>query len=98
MKKCLLLLLALCATLGARAADAAEKYTFVVVHGATAGAWEWKKCGKFLTDDGHTVYRVTLTGLGERMHLNSPEIDLETHINDVVNLIRFEDLRDVVLT
>jgi pimeloyl-ACP methyl ester carboxylesterase len=75
-----------------------EKLTFVVVHGATAGGWEWKKAGKFLTDDGHTVYRVTLTGLGERMHLNSPEIDLQTHINDVVNLILFEDLHDVVLT
>lgn len=75
-----------------------EKYTYVVVHGATAGGWEWKKVGKFLTDDGHTVYRVTLTGLGERMHLASKDIDLETHINDVVNLILFEDLHDVVLT
>ena len=80
-----------------RAADP-EHYTFVVVHGATAGGWEWKKCGKFLTDDGHTVYRVTLTGLGERMHLNSAEVDLQTHINDVVNTILFEDLHDVVLT
>ena len=79
-------------------AQAGDKYTFVVVHGATAGSWEWKSTGKFLTDDGHTVYRATLTGLGERMHLNSPDIDLETHINDVVNLILFEDLHDVVLT
>jgi pimeloyl-ACP methyl ester carboxylesterase len=68
------------------------------VHGATAGGWEWKKAGKFLTDDGHTVYRATLTGLGERLHLNSTEVDLQTHINDVVNLILFEDLHDVVLT
>ena len=82
----------------ARAADTAEKQTYVIVHGATAGGWEWKQTGKFLSDDGHTVYRVTLTGLGERMHLNSPEIDLETHIKDVVNVIRFEDLHDVVLT
>ena len=82
----------------ARAAEAKEKLTFVLVHGATAGGWEWKKCGQFLTDDGHTVYRATLTGLGERMHLNSPDINLETHINDVVNLILFEDLHDVVLT
>ena len=56
-----------------RAADEAEKYTFVLVHGATAGGWEWKRTGKFLTDDGHTVYRATLTGLGERMHLNSTD-------------------------
>jgi pimeloyl-ACP methyl ester carboxylesterase len=81
-----------------RAAQAAEKYTFVLVHGATAGGWEWKSTGKFLTDDGHTVYRATLTGLGERMHLNSTDVDLQTHINDVVNLILFEDLKDVVLT
>jgi len=86
------------AALGLCATGAAEKYTFVVVHGATAGGWEWKRAGKFLTDDGHTVYRVTLTGLGERMHLNSTEVDLQTHINDVVNLILFEDLHDVVLT
>jgi pimeloyl-ACP methyl ester carboxylesterase len=81
-----------------QAAPAAEKYTFVLVHGATAGGWEWKSTGKFLTDDGHTVYRATLTGLGEREHLNSPDIDLQTHINDVVNLILYEDLHEVVLT
>jgi pimeloyl-ACP methyl ester carboxylesterase len=85
-------------SVGARAADTGEKYTFVLVHGATAGGWEWKSTGKFLTDDGHTVYRATLTGLGERMHLNGTDIDLQTHINDVVNLILFEDLHDVVLT
>lgn len=92
------LVLLLGAWLPARAAAPSERYTFVVVHGATAGAWEWKRTGQFLTEDGHTVYRATLTGLGERMHLNSPDIDLETHINDVVNLILFEDLHDIVLT
>ncbi len=87
------------ASVQAQAAQpASEKYTFVLVHGATAGGWEWKSTGKFLSDDGHTVYRATLTGLGERMHLNSTDIDLQTHINDVVNLILFEDLHDVVLT
>lgn len=90
-------LTALAAT-AVRGADTKEKYTFVVVHGATAGGWEWKRCGQFLTDDGHTVYRVTLTGLGEREHLNSPGVDLQTHINDVVNTILYEDLHDVVLT
>jgi pimeloyl-ACP methyl ester carboxylesterase len=82
----------------ARAAEVRTKETFVLVHGATAGGWEWKRTGKFLVDDGHTVYRATLTGLGERMHLNSPDVDLQMHINDVVNLILFEDLEDVVLT
>jgi len=101
--RCLGMLLGflLLAPVGARAAQpttAAENYTFVLVHGATAGGWEWKTTGKFLTDDGHTVYRATLTGLGEREHLNSTDVDLQTHINDVVNLILYEDLHDVVLT
>ncbi|HEU4653770.1 MAG TPA: alpha/beta fold hydrolase [Steroidobacteraceae bacterium] len=86
------------ASLSAQAAPAKEKYTIVMVHGATAGGWEWKSTAKYLTEDGHTVYRATLTGLGEREHLNSPDIDLQTHINDVVNLILYEDLHDIVLT
>jgi pimeloyl-ACP methyl ester carboxylesterase len=90
--------LGLLAAARVQAADPAKHSTFVVVHGATAGGWEWKRTGQFLTDDGHTVYRVTLTGLGERMHLNSPDVDLQTHINDVVNTILFEDLHDVILT
>jgi pimeloyl-ACP methyl ester carboxylesterase len=99
MNRYLSLLLAAMVSLGvARAAPGTEKFTYVVVHGATAGAWEWKKTGQFLADDGHDVHRVTLTGLGEREHLNSAAIDLETHINDVVNVILFEDLHDVVLT
>lgn len=94
----LLPLVALCAAVLAGAARATAKETYVVVHGATAGGWEWKPCGKFLADDGNTVYRVTLTGLGERMHLSDTGYDLQTHINDVVNTILFEDLHDVVLT
>ncbi len=95
----LVLLLTLASALGLRAAEpAGGKQTFVLVHGATAGGWEWKSTGAHLLADGHTVYRATLTGLGERMHLSSPDIDLQTHINDVVNLILFEDLHDIVLT
>jgi pimeloyl-ACP methyl ester carboxylesterase len=90
--------LAVFVTVLSATARAAEKQTFVLVHGATAGGWEWKRTGNFLVEDGHTVYRATLTGLGERMHLSSPDIDLQTHINDVVNLILFEDLHDIVLT
>jgi pimeloyl-ACP methyl ester carboxylesterase len=89
------LLLAL--ALVAPAVASPEKYTYVIVHGATAGGWEWKKVGEFLSADGHTVYRVTLTGLGERVHLSTPDVDLETHINDVVNTILYEDLHDIVL-
>ncbi len=93
------LVVSLFTAVGLRAAEeATAKQTFVLVHGATAGGWEWKSTGKCLADDGHTVYRVTLTGLGERLHLNGPHIDLQTHINDVVNTILFEDLHDVVLT
>ncbi|MDQ8183445.1 alpha/beta fold hydrolase [Pelagicoccus sp. SDUM812005] len=75
-----------------------ERETFVIVHGATAGGWEWKSTGDYLKKEGHEVYRATLTGLGERYHLANPEIDLDTHIDDVVNLILFEDLHDVVLS
>lgn len=81
-----------------RAAEQAEKYTFVIVHGATAGGYEWKETGKYLLENGHTVYRVTLTALGERSHLSAEGVNLTTHINDVVNTILFEDLHDVVLT
>jgi pimeloyl-ACP methyl ester carboxylesterase len=75
----------------------APRYTYVLVHGAWAGAWEWKRVGELLTAHGHIVYRPTLTGQGERVHLANPDIDLETHITDVVNVILFEDLRDIVL-
>lgn len=94
----LFVLVTLLPSLAAGAAEATPRQTFVLVHGATAGGWEWKRCGQFLADDGHTVHRATLTGLGERMHLNSTNVDLQTHINDVVNLILFEDLHDIVLT
>jgi pimeloyl-ACP methyl ester carboxylesterase len=73
------------------------KYTFVLVHGAWAGGWEWKKVGQELLKAGHTVYRPTHTGQGERLHLATREINLDTHIADVVNVIRFEDLQDIVL-
>jgi len=93
----LLIAAALFASVIARADPGPGKFTYVIVHGATAGGWEWKKVGEFLTADGHTVYRPTLTGLGERVHLSSADVNLETHINDVVNLILYEDLHDVVL-
>jgi len=84
---------------GDNVTTASEKphYTFVIVHGASGGGWDWKMMDRLLTKRGHTVYRPTLTGLGERMHLNSPEIDLTTHVTDIVNVILFEDLHDVVL-
>jgi pimeloyl-ACP methyl ester carboxylesterase len=74
-----------------------EPYTFVIVHGATGGGWDWKVVANKLIEQGHTVYRPTLTGLGERQHLASADIDLSTHIDDVVNTILFEQLNEVVL-
>ena len=62
-----------------------------------ARGWCWQRVARRVRDNGHDVYPVTLTGLGERVHLASPEVDLETHITDVVNLIEFEDLHDIVL-
>ena len=72
-------------------------HTYVIVHGAWGGGWDWRAVDSLLTLKGHRVVRVTLTGLGERVHLASPEIGLETHIQDVVNTILWENLRDVVL-
>ena len=72
-------------------------YTYVLVHGASGGGWDWKHMDQLLSAEGHTVYRATLTGLGERAHLANAEIDLTTHIDDVANLILFEQLEQVVL-
>jgi pimeloyl-ACP methyl ester carboxylesterase len=71
--------------------------TFVLVHGAWHGSWCWKRVRSSLQAAGHKVFTPTLTGLGERSHLLTQEIDLETHILDVLNLMRWEDLSEVVL-
>jgi pimeloyl-ACP methyl ester carboxylesterase len=70
---------------------------YVLVHGAWHGSWCWKRVRRILQAQGHDVFTPTLTGVAERSHLLSPEVNLETHINDVVNLIRWEELSDVVL-
>jgi len=72
--------------------------TYVIVHGAWGGAWAWNKFAvPMLREAGQNVYPVTLTGLGERSHLSSPEVSLDTHIQDVVNVLFYEDLTDVIL-
>ena len=91
-------LLALCALLLAgslRAAPTTAKQIFVIVHGAAAGGWEWERTGTLPTSDGHAVYRVTLAGSGERFHLNSAGVDLQTNTSDAVNTILYEDPRGV---
>ncbi len=70
---------------------------FVLVHGAWHGAWCWARVLPLLRVAGHDVHAVTLTGVGDRAHLLSPDIRLRTHIDDVLNLIRFEELDEVVL-
>ena len=71
--------------------------TYVIVHGAWGGGWDWKHVGNLLTADGNTVYRPTLSGLGEHYNIASTNIDLDTHIQDIVNVILWENLHDVVL-
>ena len=71
--------------------------TFVLVHGGWHGGWCWRKTARRLRDQGHDVFTPTLTGLGERAHLMSAAINLDTHIQDVANVIDYEDLDDVVL-
>jgi pimeloyl-ACP methyl ester carboxylesterase len=72
--------------------------TFVLVNGAFAGAWAWQQVRAAMSDgNGHRVVAPTLTGLGDRVHLSSRSVDLETHVQDVVNVLFYEDLREVIL-
>jgi pimeloyl-ACP methyl ester carboxylesterase len=69
----------------------------VLAHGAWSSAWAWKKVRPLMVAAGHQFFAPSYTGLGERAHLASPSNDLETHIQDVLGVITYEDLRDVVL-
>src|SRR5215207_4149767 len=71
--------------------------TIVLVPGSWIGGWVWRRVSEPLRRAGHTVYTPTLTGLGERHHLARPAIDLDTHVQDIVGLLQFEDLANVVL-
>lgn len=71
--------------------------TFVLVHGSCHGGWCWQKVSPLLTKHGHKVYTPTLTGLGERSHLLTEDIDLDTHIQDITQMFEYEDLNDVIL-
>ncbi|MBI3759234.1 MAG: alpha/beta fold hydrolase, partial [Deltaproteobacteria bacterium] len=71
--------------------------TFVLVHGAWHGGWCWRRVSDLLEKQGHKVFTPTLTGLGERSHLLCAGINITTHVTDVVNLIKWEGLSDVVL-
>ena len=71
--------------------------TYVLVGGAWLGAWAWRDVARRLRANGHEVYPLSLTGLGDRVHLASPSVDLETHIADITSTLESEDLRDVIL-
>jgi len=71
--------------------------TYVLVHGGGHGGWCYRKVAQRLRAAGHEVVTPTLTGLGERSHLVSPAVDLDLHITDVVNVLEWDDLRDVIL-
>jgi pimeloyl-ACP methyl ester carboxylesterase len=71
--------------------------TFVLVHGTSGGGWVWQKLSPYLRAVGHQVYTPTLSGLSDRNHLLSSAVNLTTHITDVVNLLFYEDLTEVIL-
>jgi pimeloyl-ACP methyl ester carboxylesterase len=87
------------AALGATRAMAQgnPRKTFVLVHGAYHGGWCWRRVADLLEAAGHKVYAPSLTGNGDRSHLLSKDINLDTQIADIANLMTWEDLNDVCL-
>ena len=71
--------------------------TFLVAHGGWSAGWGWKKMRPLLRARGHELFTPTYTGLGERVHLASLQVELETHIADILGVLQFEDLHNVVL-
>ena len=71
--------------------------TYVLVHGAWHGGWCWKYVREILEDSGHQVYTPSLTGLGDRVHMRNQNVNLSTHVDDIVNLIRYEGLSNIIL-
>jgi pimeloyl-ACP methyl ester carboxylesterase len=84
-------------TWGVPQAQASTSRTFVLIHGAWHGAWCWRRVIDLLAARGHKVFAPTLTGLCERSHLLSDSVNLTTHVVDVVNFVKWEDLQDLVL-
>src|SRR6202046_5866749 len=78
-------------------AQANERKTFVLVHGAWHGGWCWRRVADILESHGHKVYAQSLTGNGDRSHLLSKDVILDTHIADIVNLVTWEDLNGICL-
>ncbi|KQS26666.1 alpha/beta fold hydrolase [Dyadobacter sp. Leaf189] len=94
--KYLILILAFTVSTAALAQEHKPR-TFLLVHGAWSGGWDYAKVDSIFKTKGDIVYRPTLTGLGERVHLASADVNLSTYIADIVNVIRYENLHDVIL-
>jgi pimeloyl-ACP methyl ester carboxylesterase len=77
--------------------EEAKMATFVLVHGSWLGGWCWQRVTPHLRAAGHEVFTPTLTGLGERAHLLTRDVGLDTHVHDIVNVLEFEELREVIL-
>lgn len=77
--------------------EVASVATYVLVHGGGHGGWCYQRVARILRIEGHEVLTPTLTGLGERSHLLDERVDLDRHVADVTAVLRFEDLRDVIL-
>jgi pimeloyl-ACP methyl ester carboxylesterase len=71
--------------------------TYILVPGMWIGAWAWREVSRALRETGHDVYPLTLTGVADRSHLIGPEVDLDTHVEDITRLAEVEDLREIVL-
>ena len=78
-------------------AQAATRKIYVLIHGAWHGGWCWRRVADLLEAKGHKVFAPSLTGNGDRSHLLSKDINLDTHITDIVNLFKWEDLKNVCL-
>ena len=71
--------------------------TYVFVSGTFHGGWCWQRVTPYLSSEGHDAYTPTLTGVGERVHLATPDVNFETHVQDIINVLEFEDMHNVVL-
>jgi pimeloyl-ACP methyl ester carboxylesterase len=76
---------------------ASSSKTFLVCHGAWSAGWAWKKMHPLMQAAGHRLITPSYTGLGERAHLASESLDLDAHILDILNVIGYENLHDIVL-
>src|SRR5208283_5897377 len=77
--------------------ELASMSSFVLIPGAWLGGWVWGKVTPILEEKGHEVCPITLTGMGDRVHLASKEVGIETAIQDVLNVIKYNDIDDIVL-